>query len=397
MGEFMNYPVLTLKPGRERSLKQGHPWIFSGAVHSVKGKPESGDIVIAASASGEPLALGFYNKDADIAFRMLSRDTSQPVNELFWRRRVFSAFTLRRRIIPAGTTAYRLINAEGDGMPGLVVDCYGEYLVVSISTAGIEKAWETIRDVLIRQMSPLGIYERSEGRARKTEGLADRTGLVYGDGIPDFVEITENGFHFETDIVSGQKTGFFLDQRENREQMSRIAEGLHVLNCFSYTGGFSVYCAFGGASRIVSVEASAAANEAAIRNLERNCFSSRRHPVIKEDVFSFLRQTDEIYDLIILDPPAFAKTKNEVPRAARGYKDINLQAVRRLSEGGILATFSCSNYIDDELFRKIVQGAVADAGKSARIVASLGPGGDHPINLAHPEGAYLKGLLLNIY
>lgn len=393
----MNYPVLTLKPGRERSLKQGHPWIFSGAVRSVEGKAESGDIVAAASAEGEPLALGFYNRNADITFRMLSRDVSQPVNELFWRRRVASAFELRSRIIPPGTTAYRLINAEGDGMPGLIVDCYGEYLVVSISTAGIEKAWEAISDVLIRQIRPLAMYERSEGRARKTEGLTDRTGHVYGDEIPDFVEITENGFVFETDIVSGQKTGFFLDQRTNREKLCRISEGLRVLNCFSYTGGFSVYCAHGGARRVVSVEASASANEAAVRNLERNYFPPRRHPVIREDVFTFLRQTEEMYDLIILDPPAFAKTKKEVPRAARGYKEINLQAARRLSEGGILATFSCSNYINEELFRKIVQSAVADAGKSARIIASLSPGGDHPVDLAHPEGAYLKGLLLSLF
>jgi 23S rRNA (cytosine1962-C5)-methyltransferase len=391
-----HYPRIILKPGRDRSIRHGHPWIFSGAVASVAGNPDPGDIALVVSHDNEPLALGFFNDRSDILFRMLTPRVDAPVDESFWAHRIRTAADLRRRVVPPGTTACRLINAEGDGMPGLIVDRYGDDLVISIATAGIEKYRNAILNQLQRVCNPARIYERSEGRARQREGLEDRIGLAGGSLPEGSLVITENHLRFEVDIIAGQKTGFFLDQRDNRERMGKLSRGAEVLNCFSYTGGFSVYCARGGASRVVSVETSASANDMAKRNLVLNGFSPEAHPVIQADVFQYLRKTDDSFDLIILDPPSFAKTRKDVVRASRGYKDINLQAIRRLREGGLLATFSCSNYVDEELFEKIVLGAARDAAKTLQMLARLGAGGDHPVLLAHPEGRYLKGLLLRV-
>lgn len=391
-----NYPRIILKPGRDRSIRHGHPWIFSGAVASVAGSPDPGDIALVVSHDNEPLALGFFNDRSDIRFRMLTRCVDVPVDESFWAHRIRTATDLRRRVIPPGTTAYRLINAEGDGMPGLIVDRYGEDLVIAIATAGIEKHRNAILDQLQRVLNPERIYERSDGRARQREGLENRIGPAMGDLPAAPLVITENHLCFEVDIIAGQKTGFFLDQRDNRERMGKLSQGAEVLNCFSYTGGFSVYCARGGAGGVVSVETSASANDMARRNLALNGFSPEAHPVIQADVFQYLRETEDLFDLIILDPPSFAKSGKDVVRASRGYKDINLQAIRRLQEGGLLATFSCSNYIGEALFEKIVLGAARDAARTAQMLARLGAGGDHPVLLAHPEGLYLKGLLLRI-
>jgi len=390
------YPNIFLKTGRDYALIKGHPWVFSGAVGKVEGKPAPGDIVTAVSSSGKPIGLGFYNPLTDIAFRLLTPDTTLAIDAAFWEKRLQAAMELRSRIIPPQTTAYRLVNAEGDLLPGLIADRYGDGLVVTIGTAGMERIKSTVLEVLIHHLSPGWIYERSDGRSRRVEGLEDRIGLIHGRESFDHVTVLENGFTFTVDPVQGQKTGFFLDQRVNRERIRALSRDAIVLNCFAYTGAFSVYAASGGADRVVSVDISESANEIARKNLAQNGFSTDEHPVVRGDVFSFLRDTQERFDLIILDPPAFAKSKKEVPRAARGYKDINLQAIRCLKDGGLLATFSCSNHIDTALFIKIVQGAVSDAGKTAQLLQALGPGPDHPVNLAHPEGHYLKGCLLRI-
>jgi 23S rRNA (cytosine1962-C5)-methyltransferase len=389
------YSRIFLKPGREASLLRGHPWLFSGAVSSVEGRPEPGDVVVAATHKRESLALGFYNPRCDIVFRLLTTNMDETIDESFWLRKIRTAMELRRKVIPQDTNAYRLINAEGDGMPGLIVDRYDRYLVFSIATAGMEQSRSAVLDGLLREITPEGIYERSEGRARKIEGQEDRIGCVHGT-IPETAEITENGLHFRVDMLTGQKTGFFLDQRPNRQLLEKLCDQSTCLNAFSYTGAFSVYCTRGGAKRVISVDSSESANEMARWNLQKNGFSEDQCPVVRADVFTFLRETDERFDIMILDPPAFAKAKKDVAKAARAYKDVNLQAVRCIRDGGILATFSCSNYIDEDLFGKIVSGAVRDAGKTARLLQTLGPGQDHPINLAHPEGRYLKGLLLHI-
>ncbi len=392
----MKYPTIYLKAGRDYSLVKGHPWVFSGAVGKVEGRPGPGEIVQACSADGKPLALGFYNPHTDIAFRLLTADTSQAINEDFWEKRFLAVIRLRSRLIPPETNACRLVNAEGDFLPGLIVDRYGDGLVLAIGTAGMEKLSPVLLEILKRHLAPTWIYERSEGKSRSIEGLSDRIGIRHGHPLTKDVTVRENGMLFAVDPVSGQKTGFFLDQRVNRERIRTLSGGLSVLNCFCYTGAFSVYAAAGRAQQVVSVDISENAVEMARRNLQMNGFSPGAHPALKADVFSYLRDTQESFDLIILDPPAFAKSKKEVPRAARGYKDINLQAARRLKGGGLLATFSCSNHVDADLFQKIVQGAVSDAGKTAQLLQVLGPGPDHPVNLAHPEGHYLKGLLLRI-
>jgi len=388
----MSYPRIILRKGREAPLRHGHPWVFSGAVATVEGDPAPGDIVLATDSIGRGLGLGFFNT-GDIAFRLLTADSASRIDADFWRRRIDQAIALRKKVVPPETDAYRLINAEGDGMPGLVVDRYGSFLVFSIGTAGIEKWREILVGHLSAAVGSVGIYERSEGRSRQLEGMPNRIGPVAGE-VPATAEIVENGLRFEVDLMTGQKTGFFLDQRGNREIIGALSREATVLNAFSYTGAFSVYAARGGAKRVVSVDASAAANEIASGNLVRNGFSPERHPILTANCFEYLRETEEVFDLIILDPPAFAKSRKDVERSAKGYKEINLQAARRLCEGGILATFSCSNPVSVELFEKIVLGAVQDAGKTAQLLRPLGAGPDHPVNLAHPEGLYLKGLLL---
>lgn len=390
----MDYPCLLLKKGRDLSLRRGHPWLFSGAIASETAHLAPGDVVGLADHTGRPLAIGFYGR-GDIAFRLLSHDPDARIDAHFWRRRLEDALALRRRIVPPETDAYRLINAEGDRMPGLVVDRYGDHLVMTIATAGMERWRDAIVAILGDLCSPVGIYDRSEGISRRIEGLADRSGPVAGPVSPTLV-IRENGLRFEVDLAAGQKTGFYLDQRPNRRLVGELSRGLDVLNCFSYTGAFSVYAARGGARRVVSVEASEAANEAARRNFLLNGLAPEDHPVITANCFDYLRGSTEEFDLVILDPPAFAKTRRDVPRSCRGYKEINLQAAKRIRQGGILATFSCSNPLDEDLFAKVVLGAVRDAGKTAQVLAVLGPGPDHPVNLAHPEGRYLKGLLLSL-
>jgi len=391
------YPRLFLKPGREKALLHGHPWLFSGAVASVEGRPAPGDIVTAVDATGRSLGLGFFNSRSDIIFRMLTLAVDTQLDADFWRERLRFAVELRRQIIPPETTACRLVNAEGDRMPGLIVDRYENDLVCTLATAGMERNRPFLLDGLREICHPHGIYERSEGRARQLEGLEERSGWVYGEqGAGDRIPILENGLSFEVDVVNGQKTGFFLDQRPNREGVAGLSRGMTVLNCFSYTGAFSVYAARGGARRVVSVDVSEGANTLARFHLEKNGFPPDRHPVIRGDVFSWLRETEEVFDAIILDPPAFAKSRKDVARSARGYKDINLQAMKHLREGGLLWTFSCSSFMDESLFQKVVLGAARDAGKSVQLLKVLGPGPDHPTSLAHLEGRYLKGLLLRV-
>ncbi len=390
----MNYKHIVLKRNREIPVLKGHPWIFSGALASIENGIVSGDVVCVTTGDGRKLGLGFFN-DGNIAVRLLTNDSSAVIDDDFWRRRLRQAIYLRAKILPPGTDAYRLVNAEGDGMPGLIVDRYRDCFVFSIQTAGMERWRDTLIRLFVDELKPRNLYERSEGVSRQREGLSDRIGAVIGD-ISPVVDILENGLSFEVDIASGQKTGFFLDQRSNREIIRRISRGAFVLNCFSYTGAFSVYAAVGGARRVISVDSSRVANEITRKNILRNGLEAEEHPVITSNCFDYLRKTTDIFDLVILDPPAFAKSRTDVTRAVRAYREINLQAARHISEGGILASFSCSNHVDEELFREIVLAAVLDAGKIARTLFVTGAGADHPVGLGHPEGRYLKGLFVSI-
>jgi 23S rRNA (cytosine1962-C5)-methyltransferase len=388
------YPEITLKKGRDAAVLRGHPWVFSGAIDAIKGNPDAGDIVLARDSAGNPLALGFYHPSTDIAFRVLTRRCEENISQYFWQARLQAAIKLRQRVIGEETNAYRLINAEGDGFPGLIVDVYNTTLVLSIATAGMEKQKSHILNALISQLKPVLIYEQSESRSRSLEGLETKSGVVFGGDISGPVEIIENALKFEVDVISGQKTGFFLDQRVNREKIGALSRDASVLNCFSYTGAFSVYCAEGGAKRVISLDISKPACTAARKNLHLNWFSDENFPVIEADVFDYLRNMQENFSMIILDPPAFAKTKRDVTKATRGYKEINLQAIKHLTKGGMLATFSCSNFIEEDLFYKIVLAAARDAGADLQLLTRLEAGPDHPVLLGHPEGRYLKGLLL---
>ena len=385
---------MILKNGREASLLRGHPWLFSGAIAGMKGQPSDGDVVQARDSRGQLLALGFFNSRTDIAFRVITRDCEKNVDAAFWNERVQAAWVLRRRLVGAKTNAYRLINAEGDGCPGLIVDVYNDTQVIAITTAGMEKQKQNILDALIAHLKPARIFEQSAGRSRGLEGLQESRGLIYGDDQRSAVRIMENGYQFDVDFIGGQKTGFFLDQRGNREKIGALSCGMTVLNCFCYTGAFSVYAAAGGAKKVVSLDISKSACAAVSEHLRLNGLSPLGHPVIETDVFQYLRDLRERFDLIILDPPAFAKTKRDVPKASRGYKEINMQAMKHLARGGMLATFSCSNFIEEDLFYKIVQGAARDAQADLQLLARFSAGPDHPLALGHPEGRYLKGLLV---
>jgi 23S rRNA (cytosine1962-C5)-methyltransferase len=390
---------ILLKPGRERSVLQRHPWVFSGAIAQLQGKMEPGETAAVRAPQGNFLAWAAYSPTSRIAARIWSWDEAEKIDADFFRRRVLAAVDLRRRLIPAQETdALRLIHGESDGLPGLVVDQYADTLVVQFLSAGVELWREALIAALMETTGAKSIYERSDVEARKLEGLAQREGWITNPsgGPASPVTICEQGLKFLVDPQHGQKTGFYLDQRRNRRKLQDYTAGREVLNCFCYTGGFSLYAQAGGAKSVLSIDSSADALETARRNAALNGMEGAALTWMEADVFQALRQfRDEgrQFDVIVLDPPKFAATAAQAERAARGYKDINLLAFKLLRPGGTLFTFSCSGGISAELFQKIVAGAALDAGVDALIVEQLTQGADHPIALNFPEGAYLKGLV----
>ena len=385
-------PVV-LKPGKDKPVRARHHWIFSGAVARLP-EFEDGDILAVTSHQGEHLGYGYFNKRCSILGRMLSFDKTPGVEAV--RRGIQRAAALRRDRVDEGTTAFRLVNAEGDGLPGLTVDRYAGVLVLQVGTLGMERLKPVVLDELRRLDETPAIYERSNQASRREEGLPEREGLLEGR-LPDEVRVLESGLTFLADIVHGQKTGLFLDQRENRRLARSLAAGRRVLNCFAYTGGFTVYALAGGAARAVSVEVSEAALEAARRNVGLNGFEARSEDFVKADVFEFLREKGaEAFDLIILDPPAFAKKTGDVVQACRGYKDLNRLALSRLPAGGLLLTFSCSHFVEESLFRTVLFQAAVESGRRVRILERHRQAFDHPLNIFHPESEYLKGFLLYV-
>jgi 23S rRNA (cytosine1962-C5)-methyltransferase len=339
--------------------------------------------------------VGYLNPGFQIVVRMLAFEDIA-IDESFFDEKISRAVEIRKKFMPPATNAYRLIHSEGDFLSGLTVDVYGDFLIAEFNTAGID-AWKPVIVPCLQKYFPAcSIFERSDSDLRKREGLKRSVGVLAGEEPPDAVEIRENGLLFGVDIKSGQKTGFFLDQRESREYVRGLSAGKRVLNCFAYTGGFSVYAAKGGAREIVSVESSEPAVMLGRKNFERNGLGAEQSVWAQQDVFDYLRATKKEFDLIILDPPAFCKSKSQIQHAARGYKDINLQALKQLPKEGLLFTFSCSSYITPDLFQKIVFGAAADAKRDVRILKKTSHAFDHPINIYHPEGEYLKGLLCEV-
>lgn len=387
--------VLLLKPGREKSLRRRHPWIYSGAIARVGGNPKAGDTVAVKGADGTFLAWAAYNPRSQIAARVWSFHEHERVDAAMIGRRLDAALAYRARLA-IDSDGQRLVYGEADGLPGVVVDRYGPVLVLQLTTAGAEAWREVIIEALIERFPEAVLYERSDAEVRLLEGLQARVGCIRGV-LPQPLEIHEHGLRFRVDVTRGHKTGFYLDQRENRRLVAMHARERDVLNCFAYTGGFTVHALAAGARSVLSVDSSAEALQLAAEHVTRNGLDPTRCAWWTADVFQALRRLRDAgrrFGLIILDPPKFAPTHQLVDHAARGYKDINLMAMKLLEAGGILATFSCSGGVSGELFQKIVASAAWDAGADLRLLARLGQATDHPVSLAYPEGEYLKGLLL---
>ncbi|HEY0665875.1 MAG TPA: class I SAM-dependent methyltransferase [Gallionella sp.] len=392
-------PAVILKEGREKSLLRHHPWVFSGAVEFIEGTPANGDTVVVCDVQGGFLAWGAYSAGSQITARVWSWDANEAIDSTFFRKRIAAALSARESLgLRNDSSGLRLIHAESDGLPGLIVDRYGDVVVMQLGSAGPERWRDTIADTLQELLNPACIYERSDSDGRELEGLEKRTGVLRG-ALPDRVEVNEHGLRFAVDVVAGQKTGFFLDQRDNRALTGTLAKDKDVLNCFCYTGGFSLYALRGGARSVLSIDVAGDALRIAERTVADNGLDASRAEWQEADVFAALRKLRDqgrTFDFIILDPPKFAPTAAFAEKAARGYKDINLLGFKLLRPGGLLATYSCSGGISEDLFQKIIAGAALDAGVDAQIVKHLHASADHPVLLSFPEGAYLKGLLLRV-
>jgi len=387
---------IILKPGRDKPVRNRHPWVFSGAIRGIEGEFEPGEVVTLRAHDRQFLGRAYINVQSQISLRMLTW-SDEPIDAAFWRRRLEQAIAIRREIIDVHTTtAYRLVNAESDGLPGLIADRYNDFLVIQVLTLGIERRKEMIVELLMELLEPQGIVERSDVDVRKKEGLPATVGVLTGKRPPDTIEIREHGRRFLVDLMHGHKTGFYLDQRVNRRRLADYAHGREVLNAFAYTGGFGVYAATAGASSVVHIDTSEEALELARRNVALNNAAGVPQEYVAGDVFRVLREHRDAgrqFDLIVLDPPKFAHTKSQVEAACRGYKDINWLAFRLLRPGGLLFTFSCSGVVSPDLFQKVVFGAAVDAGRDALVLEKLSQSPDHPFRLSFPEGEYLKGLV----
>ena len=393
----MSYKKLYLKPGKEESLKRFHPWVFSGAIAKVEGEPEEGEVVDVYTSKKEFIACGHF-QIGSIAVRVLTF-RQEEINRDFWKRRLEVALDLRRSLNlvdnPENNT-YRLVHGEGDNLPGLIIDVYGQTAVMQAHSAGMHVDRMEIAEALSEVMGDIvkHIYYKSETTLPYKADLGPENGFIKG-GSPENVAL-ENGLKFHVDWLKGQKTGFFVDQRENRHLLERYSKGRNVLNMFCYTGGFSFYAMRGGANLVHSVDSSAKAIDLTNQNVELNFPGDERHQAFAEDAFKYLDRMGDQYDLIILDPPAFAKHRDALRNALRGYSKLNAKAFEKIKPGGILFTFSCSQVVDKKDFRNAVFTAAAQSGRSVRILHQLTQPGDHPVNIYHPEGEYLKGLVLYV-
>lgn len=385
--------TVVLKQGKEKAILNRHHWIFSGAVSKLP-EFEDGEILPVHSEGGKLLGSGYFNRKAKIIGRMVCFSDIGPLFAI--KQNIDAALDLRTMLFdPKITNAYRLINAEGDCLPGLIVDKYADHLVIQLSTLGMDRLRPFIVEHLQERLNPTSIYEKSHLPSRKEEGLLDFAGHLFGT-IPQEVEIRENGLKFVVSPIEGQKTGFFLDHREMRQMIREIAKNRRVLNCFSYTGGFSAYAVAGGATSVDSADISAKAIELAERNVALNNTQNVECQFHTVDVFDFLRKHPLNYDLIILDPPAFAKRQKDIVQACRGYKDINRIAMQKMPASSILITSSCSHHVDEALFQKVVFQAAVEAGRTVKIIGRHRMAADHPINICHPETDYLKSLVLHV-
>jgi 23S rRNA (cytosine1962-C5)-methyltransferase len=389
------YPKIILNPGKDQSLKRFHPWVFSGAIAKAEGKPEEGDLVEVFAADGSFLGAG-HCQVGSIAVRLLTFK-QQPIDYKFWKTKIENAWNARKALgltDNTETNVFRLVHAEGDGMPGLIIDFYNGTAVVQMHTVGMYLVRESITKALQEVLGDKlqAVYDKSEKSLPFKAGVEATDGYLLGGNHSS--EVLENGLRFEVDWQEGQKTGFFIDQRENRHLVQQYSAGRDVLNMFCYTGGFSFYAMKGGAQLVHSVDSSAKAIELTNKNVELNFPNDQRHESFAADAFEFMRDIKDKYDLIILDPPAFAKHRDAVHQALQAYKRINTRAFGQIRSGGILFTFSCSQVVSKEKFREAVFSAAAISGRNVRILHQLTQPADHPVNIYHPEGEYLKGLVL---
>ncbi len=388
--------IITLKRGKEESLLRFHPWIFSGAIHHIEGQQEEGALARVITSDGTYVATGHW-QIGSIAVRVLTFD-DEPIDDAFWQRRLQAALNVRKAIGVAGNpqnSTYRLVHGEGDHLPGLVIDIYGATAVVQAHSVGMHRCRQQIAEALQSVMGDIvhHIFYKSETTLPFKADLGQENGFLVGGDADDVA--VENGLKFHIDWLRGQKTGFFVDQRDNRSLLEHYSQGRDVLNMFCYTGGFSVYAMRGGARKVHSVDSSAKAVDLVNANVALNFPGDQRHEAFAEDAFRFLQQMDDgAYDLIILDPPAFAKHKDALRNALKGYTRLNLRAFEKIRPGGILFTFSCSQAVNKDQFRMAVFTAAAQSGRRVRILHQLHQPADHPINIYHPEGEYLKGLVL---
>ncbi len=400
----MNRTII-LKKKRSRPVMQRHPWIFSGAIERIEGDVADGDIVEVCDAGRNWLARGYVNRSSQIVVRLLTWQQDEPVDQEFWRRRLERAVAARQSLADdPNVTTYRLAHAESDYVPGLIVDRYGDWLIVQFLTLGVERRKAELLDLLVGLVDGVqGVYERSDVDVRAKEELGRRSGLLWGKEPPELIEVREGDYRFLVDVRRGHKTGFYLDQRQSRARLPDFCAGAKMLDVFAYSGSFGVCAAMAGATNVTLVESSAPALDLARRNFDLNQAGGRKQCSVdyaEGDAFSVLRgyrAQGRRFDVVVLDPPKFARSEREVKRAGRAYKDVNLLAFQLLRPGGVLFTFSCSGAVSADLFQKIVFGAALDAGRDVQITGHLAQGSDHPVALTFPEGAYLKGLVCRVY
>ena len=392
---------IILHETREKSLKRRHPWIFSKAVREVVNPPENGADIDIYAADGSFLARASYSPNSQIRARVWSFNAEEKIDQQFFERKIREAAEARTLMLEeTGMSACRLVDAESDGLPGLIIDRYNNFLVLEVLSAGAEYHLKDITSALRNIYPDDNIYERSDVEVRTKEGLESRKGVIYGEEPPEELAIKENGgMQILVNIKEGHKTGYYLDQRDNRAALSKYCNGKSVLNCFSYTGGFSLYALRGRAKSVANVDVSQKALDIAKKNIVLNHLDPGRVKFIREDVFAFLRKEKKAghtYDVIVLDPPKFAESKSQLDKACRGYKDINMIAASIINPGGYLMTYSCSGHMTPDLFQKVVADALLDAGRDGQIVEFLTQASDHPVALPYPEALYLKGLVVRI-
>jgi len=391
---------IILKKGKEKAVLHRHPWVFSGAVEQVKGKPANGDIVRLLDAKSSFMAYGFYNSQSRVALRLLEWDESVEVNEQWFKDKVAVAVSSRSDILTNETNTCRLIFSESDYLPGLIVDKYAGHLAIQVLTSGIEKVLPVIIEELQRLLHPESIFDKSDASSRDHEGLTTSNIVLTGNYTPDRVEVKENNIRYNINIAEGQKSGFYCDQRDNRKILASHAKGKKVLDCFCYTGGFTLNCLRNGAASVTCVDSSALAIETLKENIVLNNFDSAKVTNIQSDVNKQLRafkENGDLFDIVILDPPKYAPSRSALDKASRAYKDLNRLGMLLLNKGGLLATFSCSGAMNMETFKQVLAWAALDAGKQVHFINQLCQPEDHPVRASFPEGEYLKGLLCRVF